>query len=85
MTPRKKFVPIPEHTLVVVRWLDASFDLDVEQDCHTMLTVGFVTKHTSRLIALASEMNDHRDYFRAHTAIPAKMIESIRIIPPENA
>lgn len=66
-----------EHSLVVVRWLDANFDLDKEQECTPMLTVGYVIRHTAQTLCVASEASEQMDYFRAYTSIPTGMVLSV--------
>lgn len=73
------------HTLVVVTWLDAHFDLDDETECEPMMTVGYVIKHTQSKISIASEANARLDYFRAHTSIPAAMVLTVVELAPREA
>lgn len=82
MTRPQRRKLLKPHTLVVVKWLDANFDLDHQQECLPMLTVGWVTKHTREVICVASEVAEKMDYMRAHTSIPSGMILSIQEIEP---
>ncbi len=77
MSTRKLVKP---HSLVVITWLDAHFDLDNETECQPMLTCGWVVKHTKTQISVASEKSQSSDYMRAHTSIPAGMVLSIAVL-----
>jgi len=73
---------LPEHSLAVVTWLDATFDLDSEPKLLTLSTVGFIIKQTPEFITIAGEGSDKLDYFRSFTTIPAGMILAVRRLQP---
>lgn len=83
--PRKKpavepAAPLALHSLVCVRWLDASFELDHEPDLMTLDTVGWLIKQDSSKIIVAGEADAARRYFRGYTCIPAGWILDIRCL-----
>ena len=73
---------LPQHTLVEVTWLDATFDLDKEVDACILRTLGFLIVYTPEKIVIASEGNLGDRYFRAFTTIPAGMILAVRRLLP---
>jgi hypothetical protein len=67
--------------LVLVRWHDAWFDLDLPaggwRDDYVVQTVGYVVRETDTTLSVAQERLPHGDGFRAVTHIPRGTIETV--------
>jgi hypothetical protein len=72
----------PTHPLVLVRWQDAWFDADQQdeedwRDDYLVQTVGFVVRQEPDLVSVAQEVLPEGDGYRAVTHIPRGMIVSM--------
>src|SRR4051794_18670114 len=70
------------HPLVLVRWQDAWFDADQQDDedwrnDYLVQTVGFVVRQEPDLVSVAQELLPEGDGYRAVTHIPRGMIVSM--------
>jgi hypothetical protein len=80
------------HPIVAVRWLDAWFDVDLEdasasRDDYPVVTVGFLLR-TGEVVSIAQEVLPDGDGYRAVTHIPRPLVVAIDRLdggPPSDA